>query len=102
MDLIAEIESVVSRAEKMTEETKDDKLSDSKKVAGIRDNRSAEKAKRRETEGFELEKDDNKDVTTSNTQNLDSKELEQPQSLQPNNLNMLRKKREERKRGKDI
>ena len=101
VDLTAKIENVVSRAEKMTEETKDDNLSDRKKVAGIRDNRSTEKAKRRETEGFELEIDHNKDATTSKAQKIDSKELEQPQSLQPNNLDMLRKKREELKRGKD-
>ncbi|MEO1432221.1 MAG: Mu transposase C-terminal domain-containing protein [Cyanobacteria bacterium J06633_8] len=97
VDLIAEIESVVSRAEKMTEETKDDNLSDRKKVAGIRDNRSAEKAKRRENEGFELEKDENKDVSTSNTQNIDSKKPEQPQSLELNRLNLLRQMQQKRK-----
>ena len=97
MNLIAEIERVVSRAEKMTEETKDDNLSDRKKVAGIRDNRSVEKAKRRKNEGFELEKDENKDVSTSNTQKIDSKKPEQAQSLKPNRINLLRQKQQKRK-----
>lgn len=83
----------------MTEETKDDKLSNRKRTAGIRDNRSVEKSKRREIEGFELEKSDNKN--TSNTVDTESQKVEQPQSLQPNYLDILRQKREERKREQD-
>ncbi len=99
VDLIAEIEAVVSRAKKMTGETKNDRLSNRKKVAGIRENRSVEKTKRRENEGFELEKVEIEN--TSNTVNIDSKKLEQPQSLRPNYLDILRQKRQERKREQD-
>ena len=99
VDLIAEIEAVVSRAKKMTEETKNDRLSNRKKVAGIRENRIVEKTKRRENEGFELDKVEIEN--TSNTVNIDSKKLEQPQSLQPNYLDILRQKRQERKREQD-
>ena len=96
VDLISKIESVVSRGEKMTNETKYEKQSNRQKLAGIRDNRSVEKAKRREYEGFELEKAENEN--TNNNLDLDSKELEQPQSLRPNHIDILRKKRQERKR----
>jgi hypothetical protein len=99
VDLVTEIESVVSRAKELTERTKDDKLSNRKKTTGIRDNRSVEKAKRREREGFELEKSGNEN--TSNIVEIDSQEVEQPQSLQPNYLDILRQKQEERKREKD-
>ncbi|MBH8578268.1 Mu transposase C-terminal domain-containing protein [Nostocaceae cyanobacterium CENA369] len=99
VDLMAEIESVVNKAKKMTEETKDDKLSNRKRTAGIRDNRSAEKSKRRKIEGFELEKNNNEN--TSNTVDTESQKIEQPQSLQPNYLDILRQKREERKREQD-
>ncbi len=99
VDLITEIESVVSRAKIMTEETKDDKLSNREKTIGIRDNRSTEKAKRRENEGFEIGKSDNKNP--NNTVETDSQEVEKPQSLQPDYLDILRQKREERKREQD-
>lgn len=99
VDLISKIESVVSRGEKMTNETKYEKQSNRQKLAGIRDNRSVEKAKRREHEGFELEKAKNEN--TNNNVDLDYKKLEQPQSLRPNHIDILRKKRQERKREQD-
>ncbi|WP_414756288.1 DNA-binding protein [Anabaena sp. CCY 9910] len=99
VDLIADIESIVDRAEKMTDASEDNNLSKSKKVSGIRDNRAFEKAKRRETEGFELAITDNQ----SSFQVIESKPetSEQAESLQPNHLNLLKKKRQERKRGQD-
>lgn len=54
VDLMADIESVVSRAEKMAEVAVGEAISNRQKVAGIRENRAFEKAKRRENEGFEL------------------------------------------------
>ncbi|MBW4599033.1 MAG: transposase family protein [Calothrix sp. FI2-JRJ7] len=99
VDLITDIESVVSRAKKMTEGTKDDKLSNRKQVADIRENRSTEKNQRRESEGFELEKAEIEN--SSNTVDIDNKNLEQPQSLKPNHLDMLRQNRQERKYGQN-
>jgi hypothetical protein len=101
VDLFANIENVVKKAEAMTEEVQDDKISASKKVAKIRDNRNFEKTKRRESESFELAK-----VETPNTieliEAIETKieDTEQPQSLQPNHLDILKQKRLERKRGK--
>lgn len=60
VDFMANIESIVSKAKEETEEVLDDKISNRKKVAGIRDNRAFEKDKRRDSEGFELAKQKNK------------------------------------------
>lgn len=97
VDMIAKIESIVSSAEKITEAVQDDTISNSKKVAGIRENRANEKAKRRQSEGFELAKTE----TPSSPEAVETKaeNLKQPKSLQPNHLDILKQKRLERKRG---
>lgn len=101
VDLYSEIENIANEAKKMKEAVEDENVSNRKKVAGIRDNRSAEKAKRRKNEGFELDKDKDSNkkeyASTSNTQNIDSKKPEQPQSLKPNRINLLRQKQQKRK-----
>ncbi|MEP0840018.1 DDE-type integrase/transposase/recombinase [Coleofasciculus sp. FACHB-64] len=98
VDLIADIESIVDRAEKMTDTAQEPNLSKSKKVSGIRENRAFEKAKRRESEGFELAS-----TEQSSSKVVDSKpeNLEQPKSLQPDYLELLKKNRQERKRGQE-
>ncbi len=97
VDLIADIESVVSRAEKMTEAAQDDTLSKSKKVAGIRENRAFEKDKRRENEGFELAREDTQNsVEAANTKPENSKPSK---SIQHDHMELLRQKRQERKHG---
>ncbi|MBC1257965.1 DDE-type integrase/transposase/recombinase, partial [Trichormus variabilis] len=99
VDLIADIESIVDRAEKMTDASQYHNLSKSKKVSGIRDNRAFEKAKRRENEGFELAITDNQ--SSFQVAESTAETSEQPESLQPNHLNLLKKKRQERKRGQN-
>ena len=62
-------------------------------VAGIRGNRASEKAKRRDYEGFELAKTETPiPETVMPSKNSDSKENK---SLQPDHLELLRKKRQE-------
>jgi hypothetical protein len=98
VDLIAEIENVVSRAEKMTEAVQDDTVSNRQKVAGIRGNRAYEKEKQREIEGFELagiETESNSDAVGTQPECSDK-----PTSLQPDYLDLLRKNRRELKHGK--
>jgi hypothetical protein len=119
VDLIADIESIVNKAETMTKAAHDDTLSKSKRVAGIRENRAFEKTKLRESEKFELapNEDDNiayelnpMTIKTISTKNAESpissdpvenktEDTEQPKSLQPNHLDILKQKRLERKRG---
>ncbi|MBG1266645.1 DDE-type integrase/transposase/recombinase [Nostoc sp. WHI] len=98
VDLLADIEHRVSKAENMTEAAQDEQLSKSKKVAGIREHKAFEKAKRRENEGFELAIEEKQSISEA----LDSEpeNLEQPNSLQPNYLDILKKNREEHKHGK--
>ncbi|WP_414587906.1 Mu transposase C-terminal domain-containing protein [Scytonema sp. PCC 10023] len=96
-DLIANIESIVSQAKEETEEVLDSTISQTKKVAGIRENRAFEKAKRREDEGFELAREETQNsVESANTKPEDSKPSK---SLQPNHMELLRQKRQERKHG---
>lgn len=103
VDLIANIESIVSKAKEDTEEVLDDKISNRKKVAGIRDNRAFEKDKRRESEGFELAKQEKENIIeTINNQPLpEDEDSEASKSLQPDHMNLLRRKRQERKRGQE-
>jgi hypothetical protein len=98
VDLIAEIENVVSRAEKMTEAVEDDTVSNRQKVAGIRGNRTSEKAKQRGFEGFELARTE----TESNSEAMETQpeDSEKLNSLQPDYLDLLRKNRQELKRGR--
>lgn len=99
VDLIADIESVVGRAEKMTEVAQDKTLSKNKKVAGIRENRAIEKDKRREREGFdllELDTPNNFEITET----IVKQENSEASKSSPNDyyLELLKRKREERKR----
>ena len=97
VDLIAQIENVVSKAEKMAEAVQDDGTSNRQKVAGIRGNRTSEKVKQWELEGFELAITQ----TQSNSESVETQpeDSEKPKSLQSNHLDLLRKNRQERKRG---
>jgi hypothetical protein len=101
VDLIAEIENIVNKAEKIAEDAQDDNLSKSKKLAGIRENRSTEKSRRRENEGFELKSEEN--LITSNTLETQQGEKEETEvkakSLKPNHLDILRQARLERQNG---
>jgi hypothetical protein len=93
VDLIADIENVVNRANDLASGTVDNRVSDNQKVAGIRGNRASEKAKRRDYEGFELAKTETPiPETVMPSKNSDSKENK---SLQPDHLELLRKKRQE-------
>jgi hypothetical protein len=93
VDLIADIENVVNRANDLASVTVDNRVSDNQKVAGIRGNRASEKAKRRDYEGFELAKTETSiPETVMPSKNSDSKENK---SLQPDHLELLRKKRQE-------
>lgn len=94
VDLISDIESVVNRANVLASVTVDEHLSNTQKVSGIKENRASEKAKRRDDEGFELAKTETSILTTVlPTTNSDSPENK---SLQPDHLELLKKKRQER------
>ncbi|WP_238360531.1 Mu transposase C-terminal domain-containing protein [Iningainema tapete] len=95
VDLIADIESVVSRSEKLAEVAVDDRVSNSQKVAGIRENRADEKAKRRLTEGFELAPTEIPNM--KKVVQCEHAEGATPKELQPDYLELLKKKRQERK-----
>lgn len=98
VDLVADIESVVARAEKMTESALDNSLSNRQKISGIRSNRSSEKAERRAAEGFELAKTEtDQDNKQSASVDANSQPLENSKSLKPNHYDLLRRKRQERK-----
>ncbi|MEH2136713.1 Mu transposase C-terminal domain-containing protein [Nostoc sp.] len=103
VDLMANIESIVSKAKEETEEVLDDKISNRKKVAGIGDNRAFEKDKRRESERFELAKQEKQNIVeAANNQPLaEDEDSEASKSLQPDHMNLLRRKRQERKRGQE-
>jgi len=101
VDLIAEIESIVAKSEQPTSASIET-LSNRQKVSNIRDNRAAEKSARRETEGFEIEP-----ITAQPGHESSQEEESQPQvqeksqSLQPSHFDLLRQKREEKKRGRN-
>ncbi|MEH2379290.1 MAG: Mu transposase C-terminal domain-containing protein [Nostoc sp.] len=103
VDLIANIESIVSKAKEDTEAVLDDNTSNRQKVAGIRDNRALEKDKRRKNEGFELAKEEitNSTEATNNKVNTQSEDSESSKLLKPDHMDLLRRKRQERKRGED-
>ncbi|MDZ8257976.1 Mu transposase C-terminal domain-containing protein [Nostoc sp. ChiQUE01b] len=103
VDLMANIKSIVSKAKEETEEVLDDKISNRKKVAGIRENRAFEKVKRRKSERFELAKQEKQNIVeAANNQPLaEDEDLEASKSLQPDHMNLLRRKRQERKRGQE-
>ncbi|MGG6297979.1 hypothetical protein ACQ4M4_26590 [Leptolyngbya sp. AN02str] len=98
VDLIADIENIVAKAEEMTKPALEEKTSNKQRLSGIRDNRANEKEKRRESEGFEIAKtESDQDVTRqldTNPQNSDK-----PASLKPTHFNLLRQKRQERQDG---
>lgn len=98
VDLIADIESIVSKAEAMTRNALDNKLSDRQRTIGIRDNRAHEKSERRKVEGFELDKIESKQDSELPTFSQEQP-IVQPKSLRPDNLDLLRQKRKERKGG---
>jgi len=96
VDLIADIEAVVTRAEEMTKSDADKGLSNSQKTSGIRYNRAHEKEVRRDVEGFELAKTEDSQ-TAAKLSETSSPALEQPRSIKPDHSDLLRAKRKERK-----
>ena len=97
VDLMAEIESIVSKASQMTEIeiAADDKVSKRQKISGIRENRSSEKSKRREFEGFELTKNN---IETE--ENTESEESQPTTASETDYLELLRKNRQELRDGR--
>ncbi|WP_239005453.1 Mu transposase C-terminal domain-containing protein [Gloeothece citriformis] len=101
VDLMAKIESIASRAQQETEKYQDKSESNKQKNSGIREHRAQEKAQRREVEAFEL-KSDNKPSSPQKIEKSkpESKQSHSSNSSQPNHLDLLAQKRQERKRGK--
>jgi len=96
VDLIADVEAVIKRAEEMTKSDADESLSNRQRTSGIRSNRATEKQVRRDIEGFELGKtEDNPTISSSSETRLPTSE--QPKSLRPDHSDLLRTKRKERK-----
>lgn len=99
VNLFADIENIVSKAENMTKAVIDDTISNTKKTSSIRENRAFEKDKRRESEGFELARTETQ--VSAEAVDIKHDNLEQPNSLQPNHLDLLKRKRQERKLGQE-
>ncbi|MEC4987111.1 MAG: DDE-type integrase/transposase/recombinase [Oscillatoria sp. PMC 1068.18] len=99
VDLMAKIESVASRAEQETDKYQDKRESNLQKTSGIREHRATEKAQRREVEAFEL---NNKPSIPPKKEKVkeEIKPSSLTQSTQPNHLDLLARKRRERKGGK--
>jgi Integrase core domain/Mu transposase, C-terminal len=101
-DLIAKLEDIASKSKQRKKDIGNDNLSNKKRTDGIRENRSIEKATRRESEGFELEEVEIKNVAEIKDINeSENDKLVQLPSLQPNHLDILRRKNKERKHGRD-
>ena len=95
--LMATIESITHRGEEETEKYQDKNESNLQRTSGIREHRAVEKAQRREVEAFELDQDSNSQKQQSEEELEDSNYT---QSSQANHLDLLARKRRERKGGK--
>ena len=98
---MAKIENVASRAEQETEKYQDKCESNLRRTSGIREYRATEKEQRRELEAFEL-KDNSKALPSPEKKKIkeEVKPSKSTQSTQPNHLDLLARKRRERKGGK--
>ena len=102
IDLMAKLEDITSKSKKRRKDFSDNTLSNKERTDGIRENRSIEKAIRRESESFELEVLEIKDVAEiKDINDSGNDKLVQLPSLQPNHLDILRRKSKERKHGRD-
>lgn len=100
VDLIADVEAVVTRAEEMSKSATDEGLSNRQRTSGIRYNRANEKGTRRDIEGFELAKvEESQTIDSSSETRLPVSE--QPKSIKPDHSDLLRAKRKERKGEQD-
>ena len=102
IDLNAQIEKIVDLATDMTNAVQDPTLSKRERTSAIRDNRAIEKENRREEESFDLSPQDgdiSKSVPKIDTGKSNIKPLKP--SLQPNQNDLLRARREKNKRGKN-
>ncbi len=82
VDLMAEFENIVEQATASTDAVRDNTVSNSKKVKGIRDNRTFEKEKRREQEAFEL----SKNKSPSSVDSIEEKSEFKPKTMSDNTL----------------
>jgi hypothetical protein len=101
VDLMAKIESITRSAEQQTEKHQDKSQSNLQRTSGIREHRAQEKVQRREVEAFELAKEDKPSPSQeTNDTALESNPSNSPKSNQPSHLDLLARKRKERKGGK--
>jgi Integrase core domain len=96
VDLIADVEAVVARAEEMSKFSADKGLSDRQRTSGIRYNRANEKEMRRDAEGFELAKTESSQPIAAPS-GADLPASKQSESMKPDHSDLLRAKRKERK-----
>lgn len=102
VNLFAEIEEIVARAEKRDAQQLLSDISDTQKVKGIRSNRSFEKDKNRETEYFELRKESlesNTNKQMADVYSITGKRVEEDDEY--NEMEYLLKKQKERLEKKD-
>jgi len=102
VNLFADIEEIVARAEKREDQQMPSNISDTQKVKGIRDNRNYEKRKNRENEYIELDRDSSK--TDDNQQkadiyNITGERIEENDDC--DEMDYLLKKQKERLENKD-
>ncbi len=83
VDLMAEFENIVEQATASTDAVLDKTISNSKKVKGIRNNRTFEKEKRREKEAFELSKDKSPSSITPIEETTESKQKTTSNKTEP-------------------
>lgn len=95
IDLLSDIEAIVSDAERMTNEQQDPTISKASKVKGIRDKRYREKLENRKLEALELDKNEEKDSVEVADVITINKDLSEDLSF-PSNIEFLRRKQRER------
>ena len=96
---MTKIESITSRAIEETPKYQDDKISNLQKTSNIRKNRAFEKEQRREEEAFELKKEEESLLIEQKSKpqtKPEEIEARQQSSSQPDRLELLRRKRQEK------
>jgi hypothetical protein len=94
VDILAEIEDIVAEADKMTNEQKDESLSNAARTKNIRGKRKIERDHEKETQAFELEEDKNKKQDRAKVVPINKDEGEKLRY--PSHIDYLKKKQKER------
>lgn len=101
VDLFSDIESIVSEAEKMTNEQQDKSISKTSRIKSIRQHRKEEKLENRKTEAFDLGTSEGERTSTESKVIPIVSDSSGEDLSYPNHIAFLRKKQKERMGKKD-